>query len=136
VQIWDTSTGETLATLQGHDGPVTSVVFSPNDSRIISCSVFGKVLHWDAMTGSLLSRFIDQETQIDAPNQPIFQCEQQSGWLWLTHPSKPSRVRLCWIPFERRPFVNSIDSYGGKGVMGSASGIVTILDCSLHPSFH
>jgi WD40 repeat protein len=136
VRIWDTSTGEALTTLEGHEESVTSVAFSPDGSRIISRSSRGKVLHWDAITGSLLSRLVEQETQIEAPSQPIFECEQKSGWLWLKRRSRPSRVRLCWIPFERRPSWDSIESHGGKVVMGSKSGIITILDCSLHPSFH
>jgi WD40 repeat protein len=137
VRIWDTTTGEAVATLKGYDSSVYSVAFSPDGSQIVSRSLFGAVLVWNAITGSLISGEMAQDVRIKDPGQSIFQCDNKTGWLSLIRPQsdKPLHARLCWIPFARRPHDGNITSHGSKVVMGSKSGIVTILDCSLHPAF-
>jgi WD40 repeat protein len=134
VRIWDASTGELLTTLQGHKKWVASVAFSPDGSRVVSRS-HGKVLHWDGTIGLLLAECMDKETQVEEVNQPLFKCEHETGWLWLVDENRSSRVRLCWIPFARRPYSDCIASNRGKVAMGSTFSVVTILDCSLDSSF-
>ncbi|MEZ5537483.1 MAG: CHAT domain-containing protein [Thiolinea sp.] len=51
VRIWDTQTGETIRTLQGHSGAIWSVAYSPDGSTIASGAGDGKVRMWDTETG-------------------------------------------------------------------------------------
>lgn len=51
VKVWDAETGKALRTLRGHGGRVTSVIWSPDGKRIISCGSTVKV--WDAETGAV-----------------------------------------------------------------------------------
>ena len=50
AQIWDAATGEEIAVLSGHDGPVSSVHFSADGARIVTASDKTARI-WDAATG-------------------------------------------------------------------------------------
>jgi tRNA A-37 threonylcarbamoyl transferase component Bud32 len=58
VQVWDAQTGKELLTLQGQAGPVYSVAFSPDGTRLASGAGWvnkpGEVKVWDAQTGQHL----------------------------------------------------------------------------------
>src|SRR5207302_942420 len=59
VRLWDVSTGKERATLQGHRGAVSSVVYAPDGKTLASASgdltawtsTPGEVKLWDATTG-------------------------------------------------------------------------------------
>lgn len=53
VKVWDTATGEQTLTLKGHEGPVHSVAFSPDDTQILSGSQDGTVRIWDGAPRTL-----------------------------------------------------------------------------------
>eukprot|EP01043_Picozoa_sp_COSAG02_P000954 COSAG02_NODE_19_length_53976_cov_37.338512_36_plen_78_part_00 len=46
VKIWDVSTGECVATLQGHSDDVNSVSFDPSGDRLASGSWNNSVKTW------------------------------------------------------------------------------------------
>jgi WD40 repeat protein len=54
ANVWDTATGKLLLTLAGHTGPVWSVAFSSDGTRIATASADKTVNVWDATTGKLL----------------------------------------------------------------------------------
>ena len=51
IQLYSTTTFENVANLKGHNGKVRSVVWSSDDSKIVSCGMDGAVYEWDAYTG-------------------------------------------------------------------------------------
>jgi len=54
IKVWDAATGQETLTLTGHSGPVASVSFSPDGSRIVSGVGGldgGEIKVWDAATG-------------------------------------------------------------------------------------
>jgi hypothetical protein len=50
VKVWDRITGEERLTLEGHEGPYSSVAISP-DGRTIGSGGDGTIRLWDAITG-------------------------------------------------------------------------------------
>ena len=53
--MWDAATGDTLNTLTGHTGNVTSIAFSPDGTILASGSWDDTVRVWDAATGDTLN---------------------------------------------------------------------------------
>ncbi|KAL5016238.1 hypothetical protein ScPMuIL_005827 [Solemya velum] len=51
IQIYSTTTFENVNNLKGHNGKVRSIVWSADDSKIVSCGMDGAVYEWEAATG-------------------------------------------------------------------------------------
>jgi WD40 repeat protein len=63
VKIWDAADGREVHTLKGHSQAVWSVAFSPDGTRLVTCSCIpfgngsgegGEIKIWDALTGQEL----------------------------------------------------------------------------------
>jgi len=63
VKIWDAASGREVFTLKGHTQAVWSVAFSPDGTRLVTCSCIpfgngsgegGEIKIWDALTGQEL----------------------------------------------------------------------------------
>ena len=52
MRLWDSATGASIATLEGHSNIVTSLSFSPDGSRLASGSHDETVRLWDGATGA------------------------------------------------------------------------------------
>ncbi|MGB5656060.1 MAG: WD40 repeat domain-containing protein, partial [Acidimicrobiia bacterium] len=57
VLVVDIATSERVATLTGHDGPVSDVAYLAGEHTMVTSSFDGSVRFWDADTGSELSSF-------------------------------------------------------------------------------
>jgi WD40 repeat protein len=121
--------GALLQTLEGHSDSVESVAFSPQGDRIVSGSDDNTVRIWDTATGTLqqtleghsgsvrsvaaslsnASSFVDQSSYLNV------------GGRWVM--SKGKRVLL--LPENRQATTMAV--HGNRLVIGSRSGIVTIL---------
>jgi len=53
VNIYDTNTGQKLAELQGHEGGISYVEFSRDESSVITAAQDGTVRIWNAVTGKM-----------------------------------------------------------------------------------
>ncbi|KAL3868099.1 hypothetical protein ACJMK2_040935 [Sinanodonta woodiana] len=51
IQLYSTVTFEIITNLKGHNGKIKSVVWSSDDSRIVSCGLDGAVYEWESYTG-------------------------------------------------------------------------------------
>jgi WD40 repeat protein len=55
MRVWNTTTGEELHRLRGHQNPVSRVAWSPDGARIVSTGFDDKIVRvWDAATGEEL----------------------------------------------------------------------------------
>ena len=57
VLVVDIATSDRVATLAGHDGPVSGVAYLQGENTVVTASFDGSVRFWDADTGSELSSF-------------------------------------------------------------------------------
>src|SRR5208283_2121137 len=55
ARVWDADSGTTLASLQGHNGPVTSAAFSPDGKRVVTASLDKTARVWDANSGTTIA---------------------------------------------------------------------------------
>jgi WD40 repeat protein len=54
IRVWDAETWKLLLDLKGHTAEVTSVLFSPDNQRLLTASMDGTSRIWDAKSGELL----------------------------------------------------------------------------------
>ncbi len=54
VRLWKTTTGQPIKTLQGHEGNVWHVGFSPDGERVISASWDNSVRVWEVESGEIV----------------------------------------------------------------------------------
>ena len=66
VYIWDTSTGQLVLTLDGHQDWVNAADWSPSGDRILTASADQTAKIWDAATGEKLATFNDHEATVYA----------------------------------------------------------------------
>ena len=57
IRLWDLADGKELCDSPGHDGQVTSVLFSPDGARVATAAMDRSVRLWETAGGKLLGRF-------------------------------------------------------------------------------
>lgn len=67
VRVWDVTTGEVMAKIQGHSERVYSIAFSPDGKTIASGAWDGTVRVWDVATGDEMAKF-DYNVENDRDN--------------------------------------------------------------------
>ena len=58
IQIYSTTTFENVLNLKGHNGKVRAVVWSADDSKIVSCGMDGAVYEWDTASGKRIGESV------------------------------------------------------------------------------
>jgi WD40 repeat protein len=74
ARVWNASSGQLLATLQGHTGSVQSAVLSPDGHRIVTASEDKTAGGWNASSGQLLATL---QGHTDAVNSAVFSPDGQ-----------------------------------------------------------
>src|SRR4030067_474329 len=64
ARVWDAASGETVAMLQGHTGPVLSAAFSPDGKWVVTSSNDKTARVWEAATGRSVAVLSGHEIQV------------------------------------------------------------------------
>lgn len=59
IYLWDLKTNQEKARLEGHQGHVSGLAFTPDGAELVSCSYDGSVRVWDWRRGQETRRFAD-----------------------------------------------------------------------------
>ncbi|MCJ1329364.1 hypothetical protein MMC10_006043, partial [Thelotrema lepadinum] len=123
VKVWDAATGSLLQTLEGHSDSVYSVAFSHDGQKIVSGSYDKTVKVWDAATGSLLQTLEGHSDAVKSIATSLTNrlktISVNPYWVMI------NEKKALWLPLNRRS--TCCDSIGEALVIGSASGLVTIM---------
>jgi basic membrane lipoprotein Med (substrate-binding protein (PBP1-ABC) superfamily)/DNA-binding beta-propeller fold protein YncE len=116
VILWDADTGEELLTLAGHRGPVTSVAFSPDGTRIATAGTDGTLRVWDAATGQELFTLLRDagglsDVAFSADGTYVAAAGTRGAWIFLAQAealAQFARERLTrsLSPVECRKFLH------------------------------
>ncbi|MDY7232395.1 AAA-like domain-containing protein, partial [Hyalangium rubrum] len=64
ARLWDSRSGQLLATLKGHEDSVWSAAFSPDGSRVLTASKDRTARLWDSRSGQLLATLKGHEGRV------------------------------------------------------------------------
>ena len=152
ISIFNNSTGEIMATLDGHRGIVTSLVFSPDGMRLASGSTRvsvneeeNQVIVWDLETFKELSRFKKHSSTVRAlafsPDGCIL--ASASGredstvkiWNWATDSVLGTLhcpgCDICWCEFSQNGKFLAVVSQYSSDLLSSRQ--LSVCDAGSHP---
>jgi WD40 repeat protein len=106
--IWDVETGERLASLEGHEGPVVAVAWSPDGRWVGTASLDNTARLWDAATGKEVRRWTMQNSVFSVAFRPdgrrlltvgagqryVFTRTPDGVDEWYEHPRDEAPVRV------------------------------------------
>ncbi|CAF0728049.1 unnamed protein product [Brachionus calyciflorus] len=58
IQIYSTTNFENISNLKGHNGKVRQILWSNDDTKLISCGMDGAVYEWDTITGKRTGEYV------------------------------------------------------------------------------
>ena len=87
INVWDATTGTTIASLRGHEGPVYALAYSPDGKRLASGSADMTIRLWEPGSGKEVAAMLGHEKPVEwlsySPDgQRICSLDGQSGRLW------------------------------------------------------
>ena len=136
IDLWDSATGERVATMKGHAGPVSSLAFSRDGNHVASAGADGTLKVWNT-TGDMSAVLLTVPGTGTRPRAArLWLSEDPQTFLsgfttttirfWNSATGKPSGV-----PFESKALVTRYSSAAdGKIALGDADGRVTIWDAA------
>jgi WD40 repeat protein len=110
AQIWDTASGQVIATLLGHTDKVNSAAFSADGTWIVTASDDNTARLWDAASGRIIATLIGHTDKV---NSATFSAESTR----IVTASDDNTVRV-WDASSRRP-IAMFNGHGGS-VLGAA----------------
>lgn len=118
IQLWDVTNGKKLKTLEGHNGNIWSLVFSPNGETLISCSGDATIKLWNVRTGEL-QRTLSHENWVNfvaiSPDGETLVSAYKTVRLWNTNTGELQKMVAGFGPIGFSPDGQILLSSDGKG---------------------
>jgi WD40 repeat protein len=122
-QVWDAVTGNKLFELRGHQDKVTSAVFSPDGTKILTGSDDNTARVWDASTGGILQELKGHiygvNTVAFSPNGKLVltSSDDYTARLWDAETGKTWRV----LRDHTKPLTNALFSPDGRWLVTTSN---------------
>lgn len=132
VRIYDVRSQTALMSWRAHEGEVTSVHFSGNETTILSAGSDNRVHQWSAhKTGKVMQTFQLPPYEDDGPPRRLALSEDRSECFLLNSPSmvfsmvqKQATCVLQWNENTGAGRLGAIDWYGSNYIAGSSANSV------------
>jgi WD40 repeat protein/tRNA A-37 threonylcarbamoyl transferase component Bud32 len=87
INVWDATTGTTLAALRGHEGRISALAYSPDGKRLASGSADKTIRLWDPASGKDVAVLLGHENQVESltyspDGRRICSLDAQAARLW------------------------------------------------------
>jgi WD40 repeat protein len=115
VHVWEAGTGRLLFALQGHTDRATSVVFSPDGTRLATASWDGTVRLWNADTGK-------EERVLHGHTDTVWSVAFSPDGKLLASAARDRTVRLWDLTSAQEPTVLNGHTQGVQSVAFSSDG--------------
>jgi WD40 repeat protein len=129
VNIRNTIDGRTMGTLRGSGAPVRDLVFSQDGTELSLIYEDGsESTSWRAGTDFPLASDVPSFQTL--PEDELVLTTDDYGWICPSHPRITGRLRLCWIPLDRRwsNCFKQVAWSGTKIAIGNDEGVLTMID--------
>ena len=149
IRLWDSSTGNEVRKLDGHEGPISALDFSPDGSRIASASWDKTIRVWNVANGEEVLTIAGYEHAVSClvflPDGgrivagslgriPIVGAKQSDPSASLKIWDATNGRELSTIPVQDRPVASvAVSSDGGRIVWGASDGTVNVCDIGSAP---
>lgn len=118
IQLWELTKGQVLKTLEGHNGNIWSLTFSPNGETLISCSGDSTIKLWNVRTGEL-QRTLSHENWVNfvaiSPDGETLVSAYKTVRLWKANTGELQKIVEGFGPIGFSPDGQILLSSDGKG---------------------
>ena len=115
LRIWNTTTGDELRQIEGHEGPVLCLAVSPDGSQVVTAGVNKRVYLWDTQSGDLIHQMEGHTGQV---NCVVF----SPGGDRIVSASNDKTLRAWDTKSGKQIFTISGHTAAAKGVAYSPTG--------------
>lgn len=119
--LWDANTGEILMTFEGESRRITSVAYSPDETRVVSGSDDGNVILWDVESGQMIRQL---DTISETEDRAVLSVDYSPNGRTIIAGFEDGQVLLWDVTSEIpvRQFAPVIEGVGVSAIVFSPDG--------------
>jgi WD40 repeat protein len=122
LRVWEAPSGRSLSPLEGHTGPITTLQFSPDGKKLLSCGTDG-VRVWNAATGKFERPISLHQSRDDRSGLPELYLLSPDGRSVLVTVQDPGKSRLLDLATQEEQYgIDLVAGHAGLKAAFSADG--------------